>query len=139
MLKIISKQATPRQWVKYSNTSAAIKLINTSNTQNANSLLNYIYINDRKPNRRSFIDKSRLKIGLQNRLPYLRLLPLDRLRNYNDNYIRTNLKKTFFMYWQSCTVRYIKKKRLHFVIIHVKFLFLKCYFIVMLYCELYPI
>jgi len=101
LLDIISKRAPPRQWAKYVNASTAIKLINTSNTRIADSLRSNMYINDRKPHMGTFIDKSKLKTGrqsLSNRLHCMKSLTFDWIGDHSDDYIRRNLKKTFFTY-----------------------------------------
>jgi len=101
VLDVISKRAPPRQWAKYTNASTAIKLINTSNTRIADSLRENIYINDRKPHRGTYTDRSKFKIGRQSlphRLQCIKSLTFDWIGNHNDDYIRKNLKKTFFTY-----------------------------------------
>lgn len=66
MLNIITKRAKPRQWAEYSTANTVINLVTTSNTSIADELRSNIYINDRLPQRGSFIDKSTHKVGKQN-------------------------------------------------------------------------
>jgi len=63
-----------------------------------------LYINDRKPKKGTFTDRSKLKIGrhsFANRLSFIKGLQFDWLGNFSGNYIRANLKWTFFTYWLS--------------------------------------
>jgi len=101
LLDVISKRAPPKQWSKYINSSTAIKLINNSNTRIADDLRSKLYINDRKPKKGTFTNRSRLKIGrhsLSNRLSFIKDLQFDWIGDFSDDYIRANLKRTFFTY-----------------------------------------
>jgi len=54
-----------------------------------------LYINDRKPKKGTFTNRSRLKIGrhsFANRLSFVKDLQFDWIGDYSDNYIRANLK-----------------------------------------------
>jgi len=101
LLDVISKRAPPKQWSKYINSSTAIKLINNSNTRIADDLRSNLYINNRKPKKGTFTDRSRLKIGrhsFANRLSFIKDLQFDWIGDFSDDYIRANLKRTFFTY-----------------------------------------
>jgi len=81
-----------------------IKLINNDCTRISKDLKDSWYINDRLPKRGKFINKANTRIGnhsLRNRLQDLNSLTFDWIGIYSDEYLRKNLKKTFFLIW-SC-------------------------------------
>jgi len=98
-LDLICKRATPRQWGYFISAKTAINLYTKSDTRIANDLRKSVYINDRIPKRAFFRDTSRLKCGRQqfkNRLQQLNMIKFDWIGSYGDDYLRQNLKKTFF-------------------------------------------
>jgi hypothetical protein len=101
----LSKRATPLEWSKYSITSTVIKLFNNSDTNIAILLRDSVYVNDRKPKKGKFLDKSRLKVGKQS-LPY-RIGPIFANLSFDwidfhlsDDTLRRLLKQEFFTYYE---------------------------------------
>jgi len=99
VLDIIGKRANPRQWAQYSVANYTIKAYNKGTTPLGRKLKQLGYINDRCPKRAKFFDTSRLKIGRQDLLNRLNFLDLsfDWIGNFSDDYLRTRLKKEFFI------------------------------------------
>jgi len=99
VLDIIGKRAIPRQWAQYSIASYTIKAYNKGTTPLSKKLKQMGYINDRCPKRARYFDASRLKIGrqdLSNHLDFLNL-KFNWIGDFSDDYIRTKLKKEFFI------------------------------------------
>jgi len=113
MLDIISKRAPPRQWSNYTTASTAMWLYNTSDTRLAIDLRASAYVNDRRLAVAKFCDASRGKIGrqaLRNRLNHINVITFDWIKdNIFKDYLRVNLKKQFFFYWQLLLTRNLFK------------------------------
>jgi len=79
-------------------------LYNTSDTRLAIDLRASAWVNDRRPAVSKFCDASRRKIGrqaLRNRLNNINVITFDWIKdNISKDYLRVNLKKQFFFYWQ---------------------------------------
>jgi len=101
VLDIIGKRANPRQWAQYSVTNYTIKAYNKGTMPLGRKLKQMGYINDRCPKRAKFFDTSHLKIGRQDLLNRLNFLNLnfDWIGDFSDDYLRTRLKKEFFITW----------------------------------------
>jgi len=78
-----------------------MKLFLKSDTRIAEDLCAGAYINDRLPQRATFRDTSRLKIGkqqLKNRLQHMNMLRFDWIGTFSKDYIRQRLKSAFFKF-----------------------------------------
>jgi len=98
---VLAKRARPRQWANYIAASTAIKLHNKSNTRIADEIRQNIYINQRQPNRGTFIDKSKRRAGKQkltNRLQCLKKIDFDWIGDICDDFLRKNLKRLFITF-----------------------------------------
>jgi len=101
LLDRLSARATPRQWSYYITAKTAIGLYLKSDTRLAEDLRSNAFINDRAPGSATFSDLSRLKVGrnqFKNRLKHMSMLKFNWTNNPSDNFIRTQLKKTFFIF-----------------------------------------
>jgi len=98
----IAKRANPIQWVKCITASTSIKMFNNSNASMALELREISYINERTPGRATFICVARRIPGKQylwNRLEVLMKLKFGLINIKNDDILRVELKKEFFMFW----------------------------------------
>jgi len=99
ILDIIAKRATPKEWSSYITSSTAIKLYNNNNTRIGKQLIEAGYINDRRPDRAVFIDRSNKLVGQQhltNRLQCMNDINFPWIGISSADSLRRQLKTTFF-------------------------------------------
>jgi len=97
----IANRANPIHWLKYISSSTPIKMFNNSNTSMVLELRERAYINERTPGRATFIISAKRMPGKQclwNRLEVLRQLRFDWIDIPNDNLLRVELKRQFFVF-----------------------------------------
>jgi len=102
-LNIKLKRATPSEWSNYTTTPLVIKIVRDKMPEHIHSKLSEtIYSTRRKPQVGKFHNNARGKIGkqsIQNRLQHMDRLTENWLHSdWNNDRIRTTLKKTFFQY-----------------------------------------
>jgi len=94
-------RATPLQWGNYINASTAVKVINNQKPNLlCDSLMKNMYQERRKPGQIKFFSNNNTKVGqnsLKNRLDdAFKAINFDHYPLNSIDYLRTNLKKTFF-------------------------------------------
>jgi len=97
------KRATPSEWSNYTTASLVIKIMRDKMPEHIHSKLSEtIFSTRRKPQVGKFYNNARGKIGkqsIQNRLQHMDRLTENWLHSdWNNDRIRTTLKKTFFQY-----------------------------------------